>query len=101
MASHPTVAFPLTLAEQLDAMLSGWLDHRDPSGARRRSGRIGRAVITVAEPAVPELETLCRRRDDLTLLRHVRHGGRWAVLVIEGDPLSVCGLTDVVALFRR
>ena len=91
---------PLTVSEQLDAMLAGWLDRHDPAGERRHSGRVARAVVTVADGAVPEVEAFCARRG-LTVQRSGRSDGRWAVLVVEGGALSVQGFTEITGMYRR
>ena len=88
---------PLTLSEQLDAMLAGWLDRHAPEGD---DGRIARAVLTVATSATPELEALCARRG-MTARRTGRPDARWAVLVIEGPALTVRGLTEITGMYRR
>ena len=95
----PLPAFPLTLSEQLDAMLAGWLDRHDPDGENRGAGMIARAVVTVARDAVPEVEAFCDRRD-LRLLRSVPTGLGSAVLVVEGDPLPIQGLAEITSLYR-
>jgi hypothetical protein len=100
MAPLPTITFPLTLSEQLDAMLSGWLDRHDPDGGRRGADRVARAVITVARSAVPEFEAFCERRG-LRLLRSTPAGLQSAVLVVEGEPLPIQGLAHITALYRR
>ena len=48
---------PLTLSEQLDAMLAGWLDRHAPEGD---DGRIARAVLTVATSARPSSRRCAR-----------------------------------------
>jgi uncharacterized protein YfaP (DUF2135 family) len=93
------IALPLTLSEQLDAMLSGWLDRHDPDWERRENGAIAQAVITVATAAVSELHAFCARWQ-MTLRRSAR-GERWAVLVVEGPALPVQGLTEITGMYRR
>ena len=100
MAPLPTVPFPLTLSEQLDAMLSGWLDRHDPDGERRGADRIARAVITAARSAVPEIEAFCARHE-LRLQCNMPAGLHWAVLVVEGEPLPIQGLAEITAMYKR
>jgi len=94
------VTFPLTLSEQLEAMLAGWLDRHDPDDERAGAGLIARAVITVAAAAVPEVEVFCARRG-LRVLRSVPSGVSSAVLVVEGDPLPIQGFAEITSLYRR
>ena len=100
MAILTSIPTPLTVSEQLDAMLAGWLDRHDPAGERRRTEGVARAVVTVADGAVPEVEAFCARRQ-LTVQRSARGGGRWAVLVVEGGALSVQGFTEITGMYRR
>ena len=84
-------------------MLAGWLDRHDPSGERRDSEGMARAVLTIAGDSVPELEAFCARRG-LTVrrsARSARSAGRWAVLVVEGGSLSVQGLAEITGMYRR
>jgi hypothetical protein len=43
---------PLTLSEQLNAMLAGWLERHAPDGDFGRSGQRAAGVITVADSDV-------------------------------------------------
>jgi hypothetical protein len=52
---------PLTLSEQLDAMLSGWLDRHAPAGDLGRPDEIAKAVVTVADGDVAEITAMYRR----------------------------------------
>jgi hypothetical protein len=54
------VLIPLTLSEQLDAMLSGWLDRNAPHYDGEADGVAG-GIVTVAEREVPEVEAFCER----------------------------------------
>jgi hypothetical protein len=94
------VTFPLTLSEQLDAMLAGWLDRHDPENARATATLIARAVITVAGDAVPEVEAFCAQRG-LRILRTMPAGLQSSVLVVEGDPLTVQGFAEITSLYRH
>ena len=95
MAAHSTdIASPLTLAEQLDAMLLGWLEHAaDRRGATRADLR-ATAILTIAPALVAELQGLCERWD-LTLEM------RGAVGVIAGPARVVDGLVAVIGMHRR
>jgi hypothetical protein len=88
---------PLTLSEQLDAMLSGWLDRHAP-GYADDDGAAG-AVVTVAEREIPEVEAFCAHWG--MTARRTRANGRMAVLVIEGPALPVRGFTEITAMYRR
>jgi hypothetical protein len=98
MAALPadiSTAAPLTLSEQLDAMLLGWLERqaelREPSPGLR-----AKAVITVAESAQPEIERFCARWD-----MSVERPARGTIVVIEGPALPVEGFTEITAMYRR
>ena len=47
---------PLTLSEQLDAMLSGWLDRHAPDGDLGPRDRTAKAVMNVGAAHVGEIE---------------------------------------------
>jgi hypothetical protein len=88
-----TVA-PLTLSEQLDAMLLGWLERRaDRHEPRTRDVR-AKAVIAIAATALSEVERFCAR---WAMTVH-RDGG---VAVIEGPALMVEGFTEITSMYRR
>jgi hypothetical protein len=87
---------PLTLSEQLDAMLAGWLDRHAPDG---ELGRKAAAVVTVADTDVAPVEAFCADRD-MTVRRIARGDGRWAVLVVEAAALPVRGFTEITAMYR-
>jgi hypothetical protein len=91
---------PLTLSEQLDAMLSGWLDRHAPGGDLGEPDSAAAAVITVAEADVAEVQRFCAERE-MTVRRAGRGGGRWAVLIVEGRALPVRGFTEITAMYRR
>jgi hypothetical protein len=91
---------PLTLSEQLNAMLLGWLDRHAPDGDLGRAEQIAAGVITVAESDVAEVEAFCANWD-MTVRRSARGDGRWAVLVVQGRPLPVRGFTEITAMYRR
>ena len=87
---------PLTLSEQLDAMLLGWLErHAD----RRRPGRPelrARAVMTIAESAMPEIARFCASWD---MTVHRQEPG--SIAVVEGPALPVQGFAEITAMYRR
>jgi hypothetical protein len=91
---------PLTLSEQLDAMLSGWLDRHAATGDLGRPDEIAKAIVTVADGDVAQVEAFCARWD-LTVQGTTRGDGRWAVLIVEGRALPVCGFTEITAMYRR
>jgi hypothetical protein len=91
---------PLTLSEQLDAMLSGWLDRHAPDGDRGGPDEIAKAVVTVADGDVAQVTQFCARWG-LAVQRTARGDGRWAVLIVEGRALPVRGFTEVTAMYRR
>jgi hypothetical protein len=99
MPARPTTALaPLTLAEQLDAMLSGWLEryartHDDPGGADARAT----AVVAVARSSADEVEAFCERWD-LAVERTERDDGSRVVLLIEGRALPVRGFTEITGM---
>lgn len=85
---------PLTIYEQLDAMLLSWLErhverHEPGSPALR-----AKAVVPVAASALPELEKLCAAWGMTMDLRAT-------VAVIEGPALAVEGFAEVTQKFRR
>lgn len=91
--------WPLSLADELDAMLMGWLEHEadDPSDEAVDAAT---AVITVEASMVAELEDVCARWA-LSVRPGAKATGRWSVLCVTGRPLPVVGLTEVIALLRR
>ena len=91
---------PLTLSEQLDAMLSGWLDRHAPDGDLGPADRTAKAVMNVDAARVGEIETFCARWDR-TVWRATPNGGARAVLVIEGRELPVRGFTEITDMYRR
>ena len=97
MGSSTDVQLPLTLSEQLNAMLLGWLDRHDPDGEQRGSDEIARAVVTVGASELPEIEAFCARWE-LTVRHTARHSGRWAVVVVEGSPQLVRGFTEITSM---
>jgi hypothetical protein len=95
MAALPTVtAAPLTLSEQLDAMLTGWLERQADRRTPGRPDLRAKAVITVADSAMPEVERFCAG----WAMTVEREGG---VAVIEGPALVVEGFTEITSMYRR
>jgi hypothetical protein len=81
----------LSLSEQLDAMLHGWLER---AGRSVQPGVRATAVLTIARVALDEVERFCARWD-MTVRRH---GG---VVTIEGPALAVEGFAAITAMYRR
>ena len=90
---------PLTLSEQLDAMLLGWLehhaDHHAPGPAERRAA----AFVTVAEKCVAEVERFCAGWD-MTAERTSLTNDRRAVLRVDGPLLPVTGFAAITDMYR-
>jgi hypothetical protein len=92
-------AFPLTLSEQLNAMLAGWLDRHAPDGDLGGPDQVAAGVITVAHAHVAEVEVFCARWG-MTVQSSPRAEGRWAVLVVQGRPLRVRGFLEITSMYR-
>ena len=92
--------FPLTLSEQLHAMLAGWLDRHAPDGVLGDPRQIAAGVITVASSDVAQVQAFCAGWG-MTVRRVPRGDGPWAVLIVEGPALPVRGFTEITALYRR
>jgi hypothetical protein len=90
---------PLPLSEQLNAMLSGWLDRHAPDYDAEDDGIAG-GIITVADRDVAEVEAFCAERD-LAVRRTGRTDRGWAVLIVEGSALPVRGFTEITAMYLR
>ncbi len=98
-ASDTDIVIPLTLCEQLDAMLLGWLErHADRRTAGRADTR-GAAVVTVAKGAVAEIERFCALWD-MTAEHTAPPEGRWAVLRVDGPVLPVMGFAAITDMYR-
>ena len=91
---------PLTLSEQLNAMLAGWLDRHAPGGDLGDPRRTAAGVITVAERDVAQVEAFCAGWN-MTVRRVPRGDGPWAALIVEGAALPVRGFTEITAMYRR
>jgi hypothetical protein len=90
----------MTLSDQLDSLLFGWLEHRADTGPPRRADAQGTAILAVAERLVPEVESFCERWD-LGVRVQPSDPGRWAVLRVDGPSLPVEGLAAIIELYRR
>jgi len=90
------LAAPLTLAEQLDAMLMGWLERvagqRRPAPADLRAT----AVLTITDAALPDVEVVCAN-----WAMTVERPARGRIAVIEGPARVVEGFAEIASLFRR
>ena len=93
-------AFPLTLSEQLDAMLAGWLDRHAPDGDLGDPRQSAAGVITVARSDVAQVEAFCAGWG-MTVRRVPRGQGARAALIVEGPALPVRGFTEITAMYRR
>ena len=100
MPTRTRETFPLTLSEQLDAMLLGWLEHRADRDRPRSPSLQARALITVAEHLVPEIEAFCERWE-MTVERAPGPDERWAVLYVDGPVLPIEGFSAITGLYRR
>jgi hypothetical protein len=100
LLSETTFPLPLTLREQLGAMLAGWLDRHAPDGDLGSPEERAAGVVTVADRDLPQVEEFCADWG-MTVRRTARGDGRWAVLVVEGQPLPVRGFIEITALYRR
>ena len=92
--------FPLTLSQQLNAMLSGWLDRHAPDGELGDTGQVAASVTIVPNAYVAEVRAFCADWD-MTVKATPSHDGRNAVLVVEGRPLTVRGFSEITSMYRR
>jgi hypothetical protein len=91
---------PLTLSEQLDAMLLGWLEHRADRDRAPSPSLKARALVTVADQLVPEIEAFCERWE-MTVERAPGPDAQWAVLYVDGPVLPVEGFSAITGMYRR
>jgi len=90
---------PLTLFEQLDAMLLGWLEgYADRNGPGPPDARAA-AVVTVADAAVAEIKRFCASWD-MHAERIGPGDGRWAVLRVDGPLLPLKGFAAITEMYR-
>jgi hypothetical protein len=90
------IAQPLTLSEQLDAMLFGWLERVADQRRPMRPDLRATAVLTIAESALPEVRKFCAN-----WAMTVERPARGRITVIEGPARVVEGFTEISSLFRR
>lgn len=98
-ASNPETLLPLTLSEQLDAMLLGWLERQAARDTPEPAGTRGAAFVTVTDGAVPEVERFCAGWD-MTAERTALSNSRWVVLRVDGPILPVTGFTEITDMYR-
>ena len=97
---HHDVVLPLTLSEQLDAMLLGWLERRAGGPTPVTGARAAKAVVTVGDAHLPEVEAFCARWEIALEGVIARRDGR-VVLVVAGPALPVEGFAEITAMYRR
>jgi len=91
---------PLTVSDQLNAMLSGWLDRHAPDGDLGDPDQPAAGVVTVAHAHVPEVQAFCAEWD-MTVTRGASRDGGHAVLVVQGRQLPVRGFIEITSMDRR
>ena len=89
----------LTLSEQLDAMLLGWLEHHADRERPGDPSLRARALITVAERHADEVEAFCARWH-MTVKRLPEDAG-WAQLHVDGPALPIEGFAAITGMYRR
>jgi hypothetical protein len=89
-------AFPLSLSEQLDAMLLGWLERRAARSRPDRADRRATAAVAVPDAAMPEVERFCA-----SWMLSVARPANGRVALIEGPARTVEGFAAIVAMTRR
>ena len=94
------ITLPLTLSEQLNAMLCGWLDRHAPDGDLGDRDQTAAGVITVANAHVPEVLAFCAEWD-MTVTASASRDARHAVLVVQGRQLPVRGFIEITSMYRR
>jgi hypothetical protein len=97
MRSPASDISPLTLFEQLDAMLLGWLERH--ATAEGRVDRVAKGVVTVLDSQVEEVERFCASWE--LAVKRLGAPAPWVVLVVTGRELPVRGFTEITALIRR
>ena len=86
---------PLTLSEQLDAMLLGWLERHADLREPTRPDLRAKAVIRIVDGAYPEVERFCASWG-MTVER-----ASIGITVVEGPARVVEGFTEITAMYRR
>jgi hypothetical protein len=99
MAPLSTETPPLTLSEQLDAMLLGWLERHAERPSSSRPDHRAKAVVTVAAGSIEEVEAFCAKW--AMTLTSSPSGECWAVLVVEGPALPIQGFAEITRMYRR
>src|SRR5262249_40222169 len=87
----------LSLSEQLDAMLLGWLERR--AGRHRvELDATAVAILTVGTKHVPQIETFCAKWG----MKAERIGGSEALAAVRvsGPALPVIGFSEITAMYR-
>jgi hypothetical protein len=92
-------AEPLTLSEELDAMLSGWLERQARTRGPGRADAVAKAVVCLADRIVAQVEEFCARWD-LTVERVARRDAGSAVVTVEGRALPVEGFMAITSMYR-
>jgi hypothetical protein len=94
----PVAALPeiLTLSEQLDAMLLGWLERHARPVAPDATAI---AVLTVVADQVAEVERFCAGW--AMSVTPLGGGTQWASIRVEGPRLPVIGFAQITAMYRR
>jgi hypothetical protein len=90
------IAAPLTLAEQLDAMLMGWLERVAAQRRPAPAGLRATAVLTIADTALPDVEAVCA-----SWAMTVERPARGRIAVIEGPARVVEGFAEIASLSVR
>ena len=90
---------PLTLSEQLDAMLLGWLERHADRHAPRPAETRAAAFVSVVDRSVAEVQRFCAGWD-MTAERTALSNSRWAVLRVDGPILPVTGFAAVSDMYR-
>ena len=67
----------MTLSDQLDSLLFGWLEDRAEQGPPLRPDARGTVILSVKNRLVPEIEAFCRRWD---LGVRVKPTATWSVI---------------------
>ena len=91
---------PLTLTEQLDAMLTGWLERAADTGNTLSLQQVVVAVIPVRADLVEQIRAFCDRWE-MTVTDTGHDAGAWRVLKISGRALPVLGFAEITGMYRR
>jgi hypothetical protein len=88
-------ALPLSLSEQLDAMLLGWLERCARWRPPVAPGLHATVVLTIGDDAMAEVERFCAGWG-----MSVTRPARGKVALVEGPARAVEGFAEIVALER-